>query len=110
MPLTGIAESHQEEDRSRSRRRDRYVIAAATLSVLASGATFWLVGALGDQVAENKVHVAEIREAQEDSRIRGLKLRAIGCRTIEELGGSFPVGDPCREREIAPYFLPTERQ
>lgn len=49
---------------------------------------------------------AQITQAQAESRIRGLKLRAVGCRTIEAVGGSFRPGDPCLDGEVRPYSTP----
>lgn len=50
--------------------------------------------------------IAVLRENQKAAEVRGYKLRAVGCRTIETLGGSFPTDDPCREPSMRPYFTP----
>jgi hypothetical protein len=106
MPLTGTAESHDEEDRERGRRISHYIILGITIVIVCCGLLLWLIGDTRQQVDQVKATQAEIQVSQAEAKVRGLKLRAIGCRTVEELGGSFALDDPCTEDEMAPYFAP----
>jgi hypothetical protein len=66
-------------------------------------------------VSELKVEVDKVQATQEEiqtgqaeGKVRGLKIRALQCRIVEQTGGSFEEGDPCLDDEMAPYFSPAQ--
>lgn len=101
-----LAESRRLEDVERRRRLAWFVVVALLLVVGSNGLNIWLIGDVRTEVDVMRGTQSEIQQTQADGIIRGLKLRAIGCRTVERLGGTFPPGDPCLEPAIRPFFVP----
>jgi hypothetical protein len=113
VPLTEVALAREEADRTARRRLAHSVVAALVFMVAAVGLMIWMIGTVGAkadrlnrQVIDIKGTQHQISTTQQEGLVRGLKLRAVGCRTIEELGGTFPPGDPCLEPAVKPYFQP----
>jgi hypothetical protein len=113
VPVAGLAEAHEEEDQERRRRYLRYLVIISAFTLLVVGLVLWLVGDTRTSVDELNVEVAkiqatqeEIQQGQADGKVRGLKLRALACRNVEQLGGTFEEGDPCLDDELQPYFTP----
>jgi hypothetical protein len=115
VPYPELAESREDEQQDRRNRLARFVIVACVLVVLTNGAVIWMIGNIGagvnsrdDQlkhaISAVRSTQVDIRKTQADGIVRGYKLRAVGCRTIEALHASLP--SACTEAAMHPYFKP----
>lgn len=100
MPLAGLAEAHEDEERQRRKRFGQYLIVALFLVVATTGLQMWLVGDVRSQVDV-------LRDVQSDGIERGLKNRAVACTNAELLGAEFPPDDPCRDPALVDFFTPS---
>jgi hypothetical protein len=103
MPLT---ELRLEQDQARRRRFTHQLLAILAIIVAATAIQVILIGNVRQQVDGVQQTQREIQKVQRDGIVRGYKLRAVGCRTIEQLGATFGPGDPCLEKAMKPYFRP----
>jgi hypothetical protein len=114
MPVRAeLAKAHDEEEAERRKRFGRFILAGLFFMIAAVGLQMWLIGDTRSTVHELQVEVGkvqatqeEIQQTQAEGKVRGLKLRAIGCRNVELQGGTFQEGDPCTDAELEPYFTP----
>jgi hypothetical protein len=114
VPLTEVDELRAEEELERRRSLGRMVIGALVIVIACTGLQIWMIGSTREiaddariQVAEVRATQAEIQATQRAGIIRGLKLRAVACRSIELAGGTFRPGDVCLEEEVQPFFRPS---
>lgn len=111
MPLTALRE---QEEADRRKRFGQYIVIALLIVLATTGLQIWLIGHVQSQVDRTQEQVTSLQNAQTEFRVtqkagvlRGLRIRAIGCRTIELLGGTFGPGDDCLSPELQPYFTPS---
>jgi uncharacterized membrane protein len=103
MPLT---ELRLEQDQARRRRFTHQLLAILAIIVAATTIQAVLISSVRRQVGDVSRTQQEIQQTQRDGIKRGLILRAVGCRTIQQLGGTFQPGDPCLDAAVRPYFTP----
>lgn len=103
MPLS---ELQLEQDQARRRRFSHQLLTILAIVVVATTIQVVLVTGVRSQVSDVRTTQDEIQQTQRDGVIRGYKLRAVGCRTIEQLGGTFASGDPCLEPAMHRFFHP----
>jgi hypothetical protein len=114
MPFRAeLAEAHEQEEAERRKRFGSFLLAGLFFVIAAVGLQMWLIGDTRSTVHELQVEVDKVQQTQEEiqqtqaeGKVRGLKIRALTCRNVELLGGTFKEGDPCLDDEIKDYFQP----